>query len=267
MNTLFLNMRKLFSFSLFLLLVVFGLNAQDVRQFQLHSHNDYLQTVPFWTGFGAGASSIEIDVILKDGKLMVAHEPETIDPRRTIESLYMDPIAGGLKSGLIPSFNFHLLIDLKTAAHPTLDVLLEVMKPYEAFLYGKDKPDGLKLIISGNRPRPEEYKNYPEWMFFDYQSKALTADLPWEKIGMVSLSFRQFSAWNGEGSMVESERQDVQDFIDLVHSFNKPARLWATPDGKSAWKVFYEMGMDYINTDLPIEAGNYLNSLSKDASR
>ena len=260
-------MRKIFSLPLFLFIIVYGLNAQDIREFQLHSHNDYLQTVPFWTAFSAGASSIEIDVILKEGKLIVAHEPETIDPRRTIESLYMDPIAAGLKSGVIESFSFHLLVDLKTAAHPTLEVLLESMKPYEAFLYGKENPEGLKLIISGNRPQPEEYKNYPDWMFFDYQDKELTADLPWEKIGMVSLSFRQFSAWDGEGSMAENERKAVQNFIDLVHRFDKPARLWATPDSQSAWKVFYEMGMDYINTDLPIEAGDYLNSLAKDASR
>ena len=192
---------------------------------------------------------------------MAAHEPETIDPKRTIESLYLDPISEGLKSGVIPSINFHLLVDLKTAAHPTLEVLLESMKNYEAFLYGKDNPDGLKLIISGNRPKPEEYKNYPQWMFFDYQSKELTSDLPWDKIGMVSLSFRQFSVWNGKGRMVESERQSVQDFIDRVHSFDRPARLWATPDSKSAWKAFYDMGMDYINTDLPIEARSYLNTL------
>jgi len=260
-NAVFLDMRRLYSLPFFLLFIAFQIKAQDARKFQLHSHNDYLQTVPFWTAFSAGASSIEVDVILKDGQLMAAHEPETIDPKRTIESLYLDPISEGLKSGVIPSINFHLLVDLKTAAHPTLEVLLESMKNYEAFLYGKDNPDGLKLIISGNRPKPEEYKNYPQWMFFDYQSKELTSDLPWDKIGMVSLSFRQFSVWNGKGRMVESERQSVQDFIDRVHSFDRPARLWATPDSKSAWKAFYDMGMDYINTDLPIEARGYLNTL------
>ena len=254
-------MRKISSLSLFLLFLVVGLNAQDTRKFQLHSHNDYLQTVPFWTAFSAGASSIEVDVILQDGRLMVAHEPETIDPKRTIESLYLDPIAEGLKSGIISSVNFHLLVDLKTAAHPTLDVLLENIKPYEAILYGNDNPKGLKLIISGNRPKPEEYRNYPDWMLFDYQSKELSHELPWDKIGMVSLSFRQFSVWNGKGRMVESERQAVQDFIDLAHGFDQPARLWASPDSKSAWKAFSEMGMDYINTDHPIEARNYLHTL------
>jgi len=259
-------MPRLFSLSFLFILVVFGLSAQDIRKFQLHSHNDYLQDLPFWTAFSAGASSIEIDVILKDGQLMVAHEPDTIDPRRTIESLYMDPISQGLKNGIISSFDFHLLVDLKTAAHPTLEALLKIMKPYQTILYGKDNPEGLKLIISGNRPEPEAYKNYPEWMFFDYQSREMTPDLPWEKIGMVSLSFRQFSAWNGQGVMAPKEQEAVQAFIDRVHYFDKPARLWATPDSETAWKLFYTMGMDYINTDLPLEAQKYLETLSQKPS-
>ncbi|MCE7054833.1 alkaline phosphatase [Algoriphagus sp. AGSA1] len=248
---------------LFLLFSIFQLAAQESRTFQLHSHNDYLQTVPFWTAYSAGASSIEVDVILQEGKLMAAHEPETINPKRTLESLYLNPISEGLKSGVISSVDFHLLVDLKTEAYATLEVLLESMANYDELLYSKGNPTGLKLIISGNRPKPEDYQKYPDWMFFDYQSKELNSDLPWEKIGMVSLSFRQFSVWNGKGRMVESERQEVQNFIDMVHSFDKPVRFWGSPDSKSAWKAFYEMAEDYINTDHPIAAAEYLGKLGE----
>ncbi|SFT90495.1 alkaline phosphatase [Algoriphagus locisalis] len=256
-------MLKIFSLSLCLLLSIFQLAAQDSKTFQLHSHNDYLQTVPFWTAYSAGATSIEVDVILRDGKLMAAHEVESINPKRTIESLYLDPIAEGLKSGVISEIDFHLLVDLKTSAYPTLEVLLESMKDYSDILFSQENPEGLKLIISGNRPNPEDYEKYPDWMFFDYQSKVLTEDLPWEKIGMVSLSFRQFSIWNGKGRMVEDQRKAVQDFIDLVHSFDKPVRFWGSPDSKSAWKAFYDMGEDYINTDHPIAAAEYLSKLNE----
>ena len=256
-------MKKLFLCSLLVLFLGIGIRAQNTKPFQLHSHNDYLQAVPFWTAFSAGASSIEVDVILSEGKLMVAHELETTDPKRTLQSLYLDPISEGLKSGVITTIDFHLLIDLKTAAEPTLEVLLESMKAYEQLLFGEGNPDGLKLIISGNRPKTENYVNYPEWMLFDYQSKSLSPTLPWEKIGMVSLSFRQFSVWNGKGRMVEEERQRVQDFIALVHGYNKPVRFWASPDSKSAWKAFYEMGEDYINTDHPIQAAEYLSKLNE----
>src|SRR5690606_14774911 len=233
------------------------------EKFQIHSHNDYLQTVPFWTAFAAGASSIEVDVILKDGKLMAAHEADSVNSDQTIESLYLDPISKGIGSGLISSINFHLLVDLKRQADSTLEVSMESMKDYEFMLYSAKNPEGLKLIISGNRPKPEDYKNYPEWMLFDYQSRELTKDLPWQKIGMVSLSFSQFSLWNGKGRMVEEQRVKIQDFIDLVHSFDKPVRFWGSPDSKSAWKAFHEMGEDYINTDHPMEAADYLSKLDK----
>src|SRR5690606_31537245 len=108
-------MRKLFIIQIFLLLT-FQVSAQNLEKFQIHSHNDYLQTVPFWTAFAAGASSIEVDVILKDGKLMAAHEADSVNSDQTIESLYLDPISKGIGSGLISSINFHLLVDLKTQA-------------------------------------------------------------------------------------------------------------------------------------------------------
>ncbi len=255
-------MRKIFSSLLFLLFFVFQLSAQDSKNYKIHSHNDYLQKAPFWEAYAAGASSIEVDVILKDGKLMAAHEAESIHPARTIESLYLDPIRAGLENESIAEIDFTLLVDLKTEALPTLEVLEKVMLDYADLAFSKSNPKGLKLIISGNRPDPKTYQEYPEWMFFDYQSKNLSADLPWEKIGMVSLSFRQFSIWNGKGRMVEEQRSSLQEFIDLVHSFNKPVRFWGTPDTKTAWKAFHEMGVDYINTDHPAEVANYLSHLS-----
>ena len=80
---------------------------------------------------------------------------------------------------------------------------------------------------------------------------------------MVSLSFSQFSVWNGKGRIVEAQKAKLEEFIALVHSFQKPVRFWASPDGKSAWKAFYDMGVDYINTDQPGAAQAYLSTLSQ----
>lgn len=260
-------MKKSFFF-FFLLFLGLGLGLlQAQSNFKLHSHNDYLQTVPFWDAFSAGCASIEVDVILQDGKLMAAHEKESILPTRTISSLYFEPIRHGVNLGMIQEFNFHLLVDFKTEAYSTMDALVEAAKPFEDFLYSKSNPKGLKLVISGSRPKPDDYRNYPEWAFFDYQSLQLTQDLPWEKIGMVSLSFSRFSVWNGKGRMVQAELEKLKAFIDLVHSFDRPVRFWASPDSKSAWKAFHDLGVDYINTDQPYEAQKYLSTLSKNVYR
>ena len=256
---------KLLKNLLFIVCVLssFGGYAQDKAAFAVHSHNDYLQPVPFWDAFSAGCASIEVDVILQDGGLMVAHEKASIQASRTFESLYLKPIQQGVDLGLIKEFNFHLLVDIKTEAYSTLDLLVKQTQPYAPILYSPENPTGLKLIISGGRPKVSDYVKYPSWVFFDHQSKELIADLPWDKIGMVSLSFPRFSLWNGKGRMVESQRQQLQAFIDLVHSFDRPVRFWASPDGKTAWRAFHEMGIDYINTDRPAEANKYLRGLTK----
>lgn len=260
-------MKKILSFLWVAFFAAFFQSGFAQRPFALHSHNDYLQTVPFWDAFSAGCASIEVDVILQDGKLMAAHEKESILPTRTISSLYFEPIRHAVNLGMIQEFNFHLLVDFKTEAYSTMDALVESAKPFEDFLYSKSNPKGLKLVISGSRPKPDDYLNYPEWAFFDCQSLQLTQDLPWEKIGMVSLSFSRFSVWNGKGRMVQAELEKLKAFIDLVHSFDRPVRFWASPDSKSAWKAFHDLGVDYINTDQPYEAQKYLSTLSKNVYR
>lgn len=256
-----LGMKKI----LWLLVVVcfLPISAFSQQDFKLHSHNDYLRNVPFWEAFGVETASIEVDVILQEGGLMVAHEKESIRPELTLKSLYLDPIRQARKLGMIEKFGFHLLIDCKTEGYATLDQVVKDASEYEDMLFATQNPNGLKLIISGNRPKPEDYGKYPEWIFFDYQSKVLTADLPWNKIGMVSLSFSQFSRWNGKGRIVAEEKAKLDDFITLVHSFQKPVRFWASPDSKSAWRAFHEMGVDFINTDQPGNAMNYLSSLGR----
>ncbi|WP_338222642.1 alkaline phosphatase [Algoriphagus confluentis] len=238
-----------------------GLLAQQT--FRLHSHNDYLQKVPFWEAFGAGAASIEVDVMLQEGSLVVAHEKESIQPERTLRSLYLDPIQRAVELGMIDEFGFHLLVDCKTEAYATLEQVIKEVSPYSPLLFSSQNPAGLRLIVSGNRPKPEDYDKYPEWIFFDYQSKNLSPDLPWEKIGMVSLSFRQFSVWNGKGRLVEKDRKGLEDFISLVHSFGKPVRFWGSPDSKTAWRAFQDLGVDFINTDQPKAAQEYLASLNQ----
>lgn len=254
---------KNFKSILFVAVFLFPILLFAQQDFKLHSHNDYLRNVPFWEAFGASAASIEVDVILQEGKLMVAHEVETIKPEWTLRSLYFEPIQKAVDLGMIENFDFHLLLDSKTEGYSTLEAIVKDAADFEKILFSKQNPGGLKLIISGNRPKPEDYGKYPEWVLFDYQSKILTADLPWEKIGMVSLSFRQFSVWNGKGRIVEAEKTKLDEFVDLVHSFQKPVRFWGSPDSKSAWKAFYDMGVNYINTDQPAIAQSYLSTLSR----
>ena len=59
----------------------------------IHSHNDYCRRAPFWQAYAQGVYSIEADVFLHDGRLLVGHDVEDLSPDMTFESLYVEPVS------------------------------------------------------------------------------------------------------------------------------------------------------------------------------
>lgn len=242
----------------FMILMANGLMAQDRIAPRIHSHNDYLQNVPFWKAYAAGASSIEADIFLVDGALLVAHTEEEIDTKRSFEALYIKPLQETIALGLERPSQFQILLDVKSEPNATLDAIIKTLEKYP-LLY---KDDSITFTISGNRPKPSEYLNYPDPIFFDYQSlDAVDTPEILEKISLISLSFADFSEWNGKGRLTADDLQKVTATIEKAHAFEKPFRFWATPDSKTAWKVFADLGVDFINTDMPFECTRYMKTL------
>lgn len=251
---MYLNLKKI----TFFLILTFTTTvyAQTVK---VHSHNDYEQKVPFWYALGAGVSSIEADVFLVNDQLYVSHEEKDIQRSRTFESLYLEPINKALEMNMIHQGSLQILIDCKTDAKTTLDQIVRSIQKYPR-ITAQNK---VKFVISGNQPKPQEYTSYPDFIFFDYQKlENLTTD-QWKKVALVSLSFPQYSKWNGKGGLTEDDLPKVTEVIKKAKSFGKPFRFWAIPDGKTSWEFFAHNGVDFINTDHPKECVEYINSLEK----
>jgi|TARA_B110000444_G_scaffold57844_1_gene53876 alkaline phosphatase len=67
----------------------FGQNAKGYS-YKIHSHNDYMRDVPFWEAYANKASSIEVDIVLKNDTLFVAHEAESINSKKTLKAVKED---------------------------------------------------------------------------------------------------------------------------------------------------------------------------------
>jgi alkaline phosphatase len=224
-------------------------NAQNSAVPKVHSHNDYHQDIPFWKAYIAGAESIEADIYLLDSTLFVTHHKSEIVPNRTLDVLYLDPLNTILALG----FKFRpitLLIDIKSEPYSTLKALDILLEKYPNIV----NHPVLKIVVSGSRPTPCDFKNYPNYIYFDYQSRN---QLPHcgalEKIGMISFNFRIFSKWDGIGALKKEDRKIIQTVVKEAHIMKKPIRFWATPDTEQAWKILAALGVDYINTDLPMQ--------------
>jgi alkaline phosphatase len=239
--------------------LVLGLSMQliSAQSFKVHSHNDYLQEVPFWSAYANGVNSIEIDVFLKEGKLYVAHAESDIVLDRTLQTLYLKPIENMRSLQLGKGQPLQILVDIKSEAYTTLSQLVLVLDKYSEII------SDISIVISGNRPKVEDYFNYPAYISFDYQSLEAPKDKKvWDKVALISLNFKNFSSWNGKGKLTLVDYKKVKSTIDKAHTYTKPFRFWGTPDSKTAWKAFLDLGVDFINTDMPYASTSYLNTLN-----
>src|SRR2546429_8940516 len=57
-----------------------------------HAHNDYEHARPLLDALERGFCSIEADVWLVDGRLLVAHDRNAVKAERTLQALYLDPL-------------------------------------------------------------------------------------------------------------------------------------------------------------------------------
>ena len=224
----------------------------------IHSHNDYCQRVPFYQAYSQQVYSIEADIYTNADEtgLLVAHDRDELPTALAIDELYINPIVTQFKrnQGKPWADNDHtlqLMIDLKTEEHPTLDLLVKKLQQYPEVFDPSVNPKAVKVLITGNTPKPEDFKNYPDFIFFDGRPQYDYTPEQLERIGLVSDSFDKYSHWNGKGAIIAPEKDKINQVIHKVHNWGKPVRFWGTPDGVTAWNTFHEMGIDIINTDRP----------------
>lgn len=229
-----------------------------------HSHNDYLQNLPFFEAAQYSFGSIEIDVILQKGELYVAHEKESIDPTRTIKSLYLDPLMKqqAEHDGAVyrDGERLQFLIDLKSEAEPTLRALETLLKPIRELFDVTGNPNAVRIVISGNMPDPSDFRKYDEIFYFDGRSNLDYTSEQLDRVPIFSAPFNQFAQWKGEEPISAEDYSKVKTFTDSVHRLKKKVRFWGSPDSELAWKTFLEIGVDYINTDFPARLASFLEA-------
>ena len=221
-----------------------------------HSHNDYLNNQPFDKAFNSGFGSIEADIFPVNGILFVAHSKREIQPGSTLNGLYLAPLLKKLK--LNNSWQIKLLVDIKEDYKTVLPLLIKEVEGYEKYISTPSLTNRLTIVISGTRPPPNEYKNYPNFILFDDDLKLPHTPEEWNRVGLVSLPFYKISTWKGEDEINRKDKKAVRHIIDSVHSANKPIRFWAAPDTEASWKLQMKVHADLIGTDKIEELANVL---------
>jgi hypothetical protein len=223
-----------------------------------HSHNDYSNNTPFYKAYTNGYNSIEADIFLVDGELLVSHSDKYLFPERTLKGMYLDPVLYALRRDTIR--RLCLLIDIKADYAKVLPKLEKDLKPLQPYLMSRDNLKGrLKILISGNRPQGADFNKYASIFWFDDDLVYPHEPAQWARIGQVSLSFEKWSKWKGVGTIPEADRKRLQKTVDSVHTnTGKLVRFWGAPDTPEAWETQINFGADIIGTDKIEQLAAYL---------
>lgn len=238
--------------SCLLLLICLNVYGQPQRYStaNAHSHNDYRQDIPFHKAYNAGFGSIEVDIFLADNTLLVAHDKEDLAVPRKLSDLYLDPLnAVILRNHGLPykdsSRSLIILVDIKTAAVPTLALLVKELESYPALINSRQ----LRFVISGNRPPEEQFSSYPSFIFFDGIAGKQYSASTLKRIAMISDNLATYTKWKGDGRIRAGDRRKIKAVVSNAHLHKKPIRFWNAPDSDIAWRELMRMGVDFINTD------------------
>ncbi|GAB3443533.1 phosphatidylinositol-specific phospholipase C/glycerophosphodiester phosphodiesterase family protein [Actinophytocola sediminis] len=233
---------------------------------QAHAHNDYEHDRPLFDALAHGFTSVEADIYLVDGDLLIAHDPEDLDPARTLRSLYLEPLRRlALTGGVYPGkrVEFQLLIDLKTEGESTyaaLDALLR--SPRYGFLwtsyrFGRVWRGPVTAVVSGNRPRETMAAQRSRVAFYDGRianQDDLGPGSAATLTPLVSDNWTNLFTWTGVGQMPAPERAKLHDIVTTAHDAGQRVRFWATPDTPgpardAVWQELVDADVDHINTD------------------
>lgn len=234
-------------------------SAADVQPLlRAHAHNDYEHERPLLDALDHGFCGIEADVFLVDDKLLVAHERRNLRPDRTLESLYLDPLAARTKQNGGRVYRdgppITLLIDFKTDAGPTYKALRKTLEKYRDMLSviedGRFREGAVQIVISGNRPSLDELLvEGTYYAGYDGRLSDLDSQVPTHSMPLISDSWLSHFRWRGKGPMPEAEQQKLKDAVERAHKAGRKIRFWAIPDNPAMWQAMHDAGVDLINTD------------------
>jgi hypothetical protein len=240
-----------------LTLTALCLGAEPVPLIHAHAHNDYEHKRPLLDALDRGFCSVEADVHLVDGQLLVAHSRSQVKPGRTLQALYLDPLRERVKKNgghVYPGGpEFTLLVELKSDWHTSYPVLHDILKQYAAmfttFQAGARETNAIRVIITGHRAKEMFAGEAIRYASMDGDLADLNSGTPADLIPWISSNWGQSFKWRGVGSMPEAERLELKAIVSKAHQQGRRVRFWGAPDQPVFWAEILANGVDLINTD------------------
>jgi hypothetical protein len=210
-------------------------------------------------------------VFLLNGNLLVGHSKDELKPDRTLEALYLAPLARRVQINggkVYPNAKrFYLLVDVKSEADETYRCLQKVLSKYDMLTPSKTptrQSSAVTVIVSGNRPRVQAIAD-SRFAALDGRLADLDSNVSSEVMPMLSDNWASHFNWDGEGEMPEHERAKLRAVVEKAHAAGRVVRFWATPEKESVWRELRTAKVDLIGTDKLEQLASFLRTNKREA--
>jgi hypothetical protein len=222
-----------------------------------HSHNDYRRPRPLLDALAQGFCSVEADVFLVEGALLVGHDLDELRPERTLRSLYLEPLRARVREHGGKVFEagceFTLLIDVKSDGESVWPVLRALLSEYREMLtvFRDDGAErrAVTVIISGNRAASLLLADNERLAGLDGRLSDLNLGLRPSVMPWISDNWEGYFKWSGKGKISRRERERLVEGVETAHRLGYRVRFWGAPARPAVWEVLRDAGVDLINTD------------------
>lgn len=265
------NLRKWLLKATLFVLLLFSLQtvrSQCIPLINGFAHNDYRHRHPLFDALNNGYTNVEADVFLRRGKLIIAHIDPFFKRHRTLEALYLKPLADRIAANngqVYPGYSspIILMIDIKTGSDSTYAALKLVLERYKDILSGYDHgtfhQGAVTVVLSGHKPYRMIQDEENRYAFIDEDLRSANRDTLGAKVyKMASCKYSKLFKWEGKGAMPGDEQQKLLNYVAIAHKYGEKVRLWASPENKEVWTELLKCGVDLINTDKLVRLKNFL---------
>lgn len=236
-----------------------------------HSHNDYAHKRPLLDALDGHFYSVEADIYLVDGKIIVTHNlPEY---EATLKENYLNELQKRVdEKGSVygDGKNFLLWVDVKRGGDDLKEALTKLLAPYSMLSTYTD--DGVKegpvtVVLTGDATFKEDYVTLPSRKACR-DSNYYSADDPKADNGWTwyAVSWGRHFKWKGNGPMPADKRELLQTIVDDMHAKGRKIRFYSVPDMPIYWTLAMEVGIDLINSDHIPELSQFLKEYKGQSS-
>ena len=247
--------------------------AQSTPLEHAHAHNDFEHARPLLDALERGFNSIEADVHLVEGRLLVAHSRDSVDATRTLEALYLAPLRAWIQQHGGRAFDgtqpLILLIDVKADAEGSYALLDSTLRRYAdivtIFANGTVVEGPVVAVISGERAIGTMRQAPVRFAGVDGRLADLRESSPASRalMPLISDSWDRITEWKGDGPMPSAALRELERVVALAHKHGQRIRFWGTADNDAVWHVLLDAKVDLIGADDLDGLGKFLRARSK----